>query len=88
MTASRLRLGALLALLGGLALLSSSAMLGIFLSQGTYFFFRAPITAAPLFAVVGFSLGGLTVSVLGAGAARRGNIALGLFLMFFAAPYF
>ena len=65
MTAARLRLGAFLVLFGGLALLSSTAMLGIFLFQG-FFGFAAPPTAALFVAIVLF-LGGLTVAVFGAG---------------------
>lgn len=65
MTAARLRLGALVVLFGGLALLSSSAMLGIFLFQG-FFGFATPPTAA-LFVAILLFLGDLTVAVLGAG---------------------
>ncbi len=52
-------------LFGGLALLSSTVMLGIFLFQG-FFGFASPPAAALFVAIVLF-LGGLTVAVLGAG---------------------
>ncbi len=52
-------------LFGGLALLSSTAMLGIFLFQG-FFGFASPPGGALFFGIVLF-LGGLTVAVLGAG---------------------
>ncbi len=65
MTAARLRLGALVVLFGGLALLSSTAMLGFFLFAG-FFGFASPPGGALFVGIVLF-LGGLTVAVLGAG---------------------
>ncbi len=64
MPSARLRPGALLVLFGGLALLSSTAMLGVFLSQG---FFGFTVPTAALFVAIVLFLGGLTVAVLGAG---------------------
>ncbi len=49
---------------GGLALLSSTAMLGVFLFQG---FFGFTVPTAALFFAIALFLGGLTVAVLGAG---------------------
>ena len=65
MTTLRLRSGALLVLFRGLALLSSTVMLGVFLFQGFFGFVSPP--AAALFVSIALFLGGLTVAVLGAG---------------------
>ncbi len=70
MASSRLRAGALLVLFGGLALLSSTAMLGIFLFAG-FFGFASPPGGALFVGIVLF-LGGLTVAVLGAGVFMWG----------------
>ena len=51
-------------LFGGLALLSSTAMLGVFLFQG---FFGFAVSTAALFAAISLFVGGVTVAVLGAG---------------------
>ncbi len=65
MAFTRLRLGALLVLFGGLALLSGSAMLVVIVFLGFFFFASPPVWAA--FVAVVLFLGGLTVAVLGAG---------------------
>ncbi len=65
MTALRLRSVALLVFFAGLALLSSTAVLGIFLFQGL-FGFAGPPAPALLVSIILF-LGGLTVAVFGAG---------------------
>ncbi len=70
MASSRLQAGALLVLFGGLALLSSTAMLGIFLFQG-FFGFGSPPGGALFVGIVLF-LGGLTVAVLGGGVFMWG----------------
>ena len=65
MAFTRLRMGALLVLFGGLALLSGSAMLVVIVFLGFFFFASPPVWAA--FVAVVLFLGGITVSVLGAG---------------------
>ncbi len=64
MTTLRLRSGALMVLFGGLALLSGTSVLGLFLFQG---FFGFTVPTAALCVAIFLSLGGLTISVLGAG---------------------
>ena len=66
MPSARLRLGALLVLLGGLVLLSSTAWLGFFFLQSIFTPFATPPAAAVFFVFI-LLLGGLTVAVLGAG---------------------
>ena len=62
MASALLRSGAFLVLVGGLALLSSTAILGIILIQGIF-----ASNTPPVFTAVVLFLAGLTVAVLGAG---------------------